>query len=130
MTRRCFLVLFLAAVCLCFSADAATLGELRAAPRNIAQACRDELTATCDHRYNDFPDCLLTHFKKVKSPTCKTWLLARSICNSFVKNNNKCGYDQTIFNYRECIRNVPLDELPVQCRESDYYKSLKRFRFE
>lgn len=125
-----YLTLLLIALLICSHCKGVTLAERKATPHNFAQACRDELTDVCDNRYIDYPDCLGQHFLKVKSLTCKGWLIARSLCIDFVKRHNRCDTNTSLINYRQCIRNVPFDELPVQCRESEYYKSLKRFNFE
>lgn len=92
-------------------------------PRSILQACRKELPVVCKDR-KDAMRCLASNADKVQDPVCQEWLNARSTCNKFLKENNKCTAQQ---NARICLRNIAKEELPAACAETDYYKSVKLF---
>jgi hypothetical protein len=92
-------------------------------PRSILQACRKELPLICKDR-KDMMRCLASNADKVQDPVCQEWLSARTACNKFLKENNKCTAQQ---NSRICLRNIAKEELPTSCAESDYYKSVKLF---
>lgn len=92
-------------------------------PRSILQACRKELPTLCKDR-KDSMRCLTSKAPEVSDKVCKEWLDARAGCNKFLKDNKKCAAKE---NARVCLRNIAKEELPSDCAESDYYKSVKLF---
>ena len=91
-------------------------------PRSILQACRSELPTLCKER-KDLMRCLGSKEEQVKDETCRDWLKARTSCNEYVKTSGKCQKQSP----RVCLRAAKEEDLPQECAQSAYYKSVKLF---
>ncbi|ORC93097.1 uncharacterized protein TM35_000024230 [Trypanosoma theileri] len=101
------------------TAAAAATVPLYTAPQTITQACWGELQDECP---GPDVDCLANNIIRIKSDICRSWITAREVCITHVKEVMKCNDDK----YRQCIREAHRDELPFLCVNSPYYKSLYR----
>lgn len=91
--------------------------------RSLLQACRKEIPTLCKDR-KDAMRCLTAKAAEVQDPVCATWLNARTTCNKFLQDSQKCAPKD---NLRVCLRKLPKEDVPATCSDTDYYKSVRMF---
>ncbi|CCW67073.1 unnamed protein product [Phytomonas sp. Hart1] len=105
---------------------------------SLAKACRTEIELYCEKSSLHPLQCLLEHYYTLRnknplrmmdlySELCYSWLNARDVCVTSLRQqwNKLCGDEGYAINVRECLRRVPPPLLPEDCRESDYYHSVR-----
>ncbi|KEG10019.1 hypothetical protein DQ04_04301090 [Trypanosoma grayi] len=70
--------------------------------------------STTTQGHSQLPQHRLTAFSK----ECSSWLWGREECVSYVRMAGKCHASETA---RECLRRIPVRQLPPACRDTEYY---------
>ena len=91
--------------------------------RSLHQACHRELIALCPSK-KEMAKCLDSHRDEIKDEVCKRWVDARRLCYKELEGQSMCKGMRT----RECIRKAKEDLLSEQCRESEYFQSIRLSR--
>lgn len=99
------------------------LGD-RVYPTTVFQACRKEIPKFCRGPNVGIDDCLKKNIDLLEEGTpCRDWLVARKTCFTAAKElcPNTGGHSP-----RKCIRSLDESQLPSECTNSAFYKSLMR----
>ena len=92
-------------------------------PRSLLQACRKEIPRLCPEK-KALVKCLSEKSLQIVDDECKSWVVARDSCAKAAKVSPMCTPKDSP---RQCLRKVAESELPPECVNSEFYKSVKKF---